>query len=189
MTTTTKKSSKPTRSFSTNFFGVVGYVCSTTIWLLVLTCTLLATTVSTSLLSIQRTDATTTVTLLPEAADQSNATMVLTPLASFFLSILLAILMWAFSYVASRIISRVVRRVVGIFHKKVTLESLSKVKYSIHALGVVLLLALLYIMPGLLLTKSFIALIAVLSGVGGLVAIWLQVRLARRHKVPIDRVL
>lgn len=183
-----KKTQRYVHSFSTNFFGVVGYVASSLVWLLVLTCTLLLSPSSDGLVALTESSSEQTVVTLPgttiEISQQSSS-----PVLSFLLVVLGIIVFWAFAYVASRVLSRVVRRVVGIFHKKVTAQNLVKIKYFIHAIGLMLLVLLLVLLPGFIWLKNAVALLALFNGVIGLAAIWLQYRLSQRHHVPVARVL
>ena len=184
----TKKAQKTIRSFSTNFFGVVGYVASSVVWLLVLTATLLLSPSGEGVVVLTETPYEPTVVSIPGTSIEVSQP-VSSPIFSFFLGILALIVFWAFAYVASRIISRVVRRVVGIFHKKLTSDSLVKIKYFIHVIGLVILVLLLVLIPGFIWMKNAIALLALLSGSIGIISIWLQHRLSKRHHVPIARVL
>lgn len=185
----TKSSKKHIHSFSTNFFGVVGYIGSSLVWLLVLTCTVLLLPSDNSFISVSETSRDATVVLLPGTSLVGESNISFSPFFSFLLTVLALIVFWAFSYFASRVLSRIVRRVVGLFHEKVTSQSLLKTKYFIHAIGLVLLAMLLLIIPGFIWLKISISFIGMLGGISGLCAIWLQYHVAKRHHVPIARIL
>ena len=184
----TKAAKKPIHSFSTNFLGVVGYISTSVVWLLVCTCALLLSPVGSDVVTLTQSPQVSVVMTL-----QGTTTTVpnppSSPLFSFMLGVLGVIVFWAFSYVASRILSRVVRRVVGIFHKKVTLESLFTVKYYIHVVGLTILSFLLLILPGYDWSKIAILMMAFLFGIGGFAALWLQRLFSKRHHVSISHIL
>lgn len=163
-------------TFSTNFFGVIGYLGSSMVWLLVLA-------VCALLLPSSEAENYFFATLSGSAPEAKS------PVLVFLLYALLVIIFWAFTYVASRVLSRVVRRVAGIFTKKLTADLLFRVKYSIHALGVVILTVLLIVSPLYIWTQTAIVLLGIVSGLGGIVAIALQRLLAKRHKVLLDHIL
>ena len=170
----THSSKKHVNSFSTNFFGVVGYIGSSLVWLLAIACGVL----------LIPTDSTSYWT---EVAPGSSAD--LSPVLRLMLVALVVIVFWAFWYVASRILSRIVRRIAGLFTKKVTREILIKTKYYIHAFGLQALVILLLFVPLYGWEKAAVALLGLLGGVAGIIAIWIQSRLAARHRVPIARIL
>ncbi len=179
---------KPIHSFSTNFLGVVGYVGTTVVWLLVFTCMILLSPMSADVVELtQDSQDPVVITVSGKTIPAPSAST--SPLFSFMLGILGLVVFWAFSYVASRILSRVVRRVVGIFHKKVTLESFFKTKYYIHVIGLTILSLLLLILPGYDWFKIAILLLAVVSGLGGFATLWLQRLFSKRHHVPISHIL
>lgn len=184
MSASIKKSKKPVHSFSTNFFGVIGYISSTLVWLLVIVCTLLYVQIGPDSSAFSAID--TAITKQPES---SPAAVYNSPVFKVMLSALLVIAFWAFSYVASRILSRVVRRVAGIFSKPVTAPGLFKTKFFIHAIGLVLLVVLLINVPAYMWLSSAISLLGLISGSIGIAALWLQRLLAAWHRVPFAQIL
>ncbi|MBI3888956.1 hypothetical protein HY312_00045 [Candidatus Saccharibacteria bacterium] len=188
MVAKSKTSKKYVHSFSTNFFGVIGYIGSSLVWLLVLTCVVLLTPSSGDVVAITE-EAQRAITLPLDTNTAAAASSSESPFFTFLLSILALIVFWAFSYVASRILSRIVRRVVGIFHKKVTAENLLKTKYFILAIGLMFFALLLMVVPSLIWLKISISLIGLIAGFVGLGAIWLQYHLSKRHHVPIAHLL
>lgn len=187
MVTKSKASKKYVHSFSTNFFGVVGYIGSSAVWLLVLACTVLLTPSSGDIVTATE-EAQRTITL-PVDASSPAALSGASPFFNFLLIVLTCILFWAFSYVASRILSRVVRRVVGIFHKKLTAENLLKTKYFILVIGLVLFAVLLMLVPGYIWAKTALSSIGLVCGIVGLGATWLQYHLSKRHHVATVHLL
>ena len=180
-----KANKKHAHSFSTNFFGVSGYIGSTLVWLLVFVCTL---------------------RMMPYG-EQSNVMQELTgsrefvvaqaesglpPELALLLSALLVIVFWAFAYFASRILTRAVRRIVGLFHRRTKKDQAHlffSVKLFIHTLALVFLVPLLILVPALIWEKAAIGLLGMIGGILGLSAILLQRLAAKRHKVPYDQIL
>lgn len=168
---------KHVHSFSTNFFGVVGYICSSFVWLLVLMCLAI---------SLPASDTSDAIYILSTEATSSQP--VDAPLA-LLLSVLLAVVFWAFSYVAARILSRIVRRIAKLTSRTVSIGVLIKTKYYILAIGLVAFAVLLLFVPAYDWFRAAAALLGLLAGIGGVIAIWLQYHLAKRHRVPVVRLL
>lgn len=173
------KTKKPVHSFSTNFFGALGYVGSSAVWLLA---------IATSVYLFPSTDAIVTVwsTFATETTSESIAP---SPVIAFLLYAVLAVAAWGFVYFAARILSRVIRRIGLLFARKVTYDVFFKAKYFVHALGLVVLVIMLLIAPAGLLEKNFIAFMGLISGLAGISAIVIQRRLTDRHMVPVEYLL
>lgn len=173
------KTKKPVHSFSTNFFGVLGYVGSSFVWLLAITASVYLLPVSEDVQSVWTSVAT----------DVSTESEAASPLLTMLLYVALIAVIWAFAYFASRILSRIVRRIGLLFSRKVTYDVLFKTKYFIHAWGLILLVLMLLIAPIDVTEKNTIALMGLVSGLVGISAVVVQRRLTERHKVPLGRVL
>ncbi|MFZ1360905.1 MAG: hypothetical protein WAS27_02685 [Candidatus Saccharimonadales bacterium] len=183
----TVKKPKQIRTFSTNFFGVIGYISTTFVWLLVITGVILA-----FPLSVNETAQRVVMTPLERMSmvtPTTQSTQATAPVLVFFVSILFVIVFWAFSYMASRILSRVMRRLAHLASRRISGEVFFKTKYAVHAAGLVSLLLFVALAPVALSTKSSIALLGGLAGLLGMAAIAMQRQLAKRHHVPLDTIL
>lgn len=177
------KQAKHVHSFSTNFFGVVGYIGSSFVWLLVFACTWLLLPNDGPVPGISN------IAGLQSSSSVSADTASLSPILWLLMAALLMVIFWIFAYVASRVLSRVVRRLIGIVTKKAAADTLFKVKFAIHALGLLLLTVLLMVGPILPWMKMSITLLGLIAGIIGVAAIALQRLLARRHKVSFAHIL
>lgn len=173
------QSKRPIHSFSTNFFGVVGYIGSSLVWLLVIFCGLFFLPAGVDSVS---------VTTFSESSSHSSYTEMSAPLR-LLLVVLVFIVFWAFAYVASRVLSRVVKRITRTLGWKMNVLTLIRTKYIIHALGLLLLVALLMAAPMVIWIKIAVAMLGFLGGTIGVASISLQQLLAKRHRISATHLL
>lgn len=183
----TKLSHRP-HTFSSNFIGSIGYLCTLLVWLLVLNALIQIFTLQAVLSNVSSPfyavlPGTSAHQLASSESDQMTA-------SKFLLIGLLLVVVWALVYIASRIGTKIIRHFLRLFGKKVTIDTLVRAKYFWLGLGLLLLAALLLFIPNALVyLKMPLALIGFIAGCVGVGAIWAQSVLAARYRLKVDDIV
>jgi hypothetical protein len=183
----TTKASHHGHTFGINFFGTISYISILFVWLLVIdtiatiaSLTQVLVTASNSLTTLGGTTTQTTT----QTSVQDHASL------QFLLVIALVVFTWIFCYLVAKTMSHTLRHFFVLFGRKLTIVSLSTVKYFILSAGLIGLVILLQFVPSdLNLIKMAIALLGLVGGLAGVTSIWLQRIAVERHRIAIAHVL
>ena len=182
----------PTHTFSVNFFGTLGYVGMVSLWLLVIVVVIILT-VRVPLPAVASTVS--PLIFIPSAELISDVPASSPPWyeaqsVRFVLWIFLAVASWLFSYVAGRFISRIIKRLAHLKKGTVNVHRFVMVKCSIVAIGLVLYVALVLMVPSSQSVLRFVlSSLGFTAGILAVAALWVQYTLASRYKVPLDHVV
>lgn len=179
----------PKHTFVINFFGALGYVMTLLVWLLVIN-----TVATIAFLSQAVNNAANEILALEGgsvvAQAQATSSADVYGALRFLLICILLVASWAFFYFVARSASHVLRHFLVLFGRKITMATISTVKYFVIAAGLIGLVVLLQFIPNdYAATKMVISLFGLMSGVVGVGSIWLQRLLVHRYRVAVSRVL
>lgn len=182
----TKSPHRP-HTFSSNFIGSLGYLCTLLVWLLVLNALIQIFALQAVLSNVSSP----LYAVLPGLSAQvaSGESDQMTAI-KFLLIGLLLVVVWALVYIASRIGTKIIRHFLRLFGKKVTIDTLVRAKYFWLGFGLLLLAILLVFIPNsLVYLKMPLALIGFIAGCVGVGAIWTQSVLASRYRLEVDDIV